>query len=78
MSKMIAYCSIDCSKCDAYIATIRNDSELKKTAKDWSKLNNATILPKRINCNVCRKDGAKTIFLFRFMSYQKMCYKAFC
>lgn len=27
---MIAYCSIDCSKCDAYIATIRNDSELKK------------------------------------------------
>ena len=36
---MIAYCGIDCSKCDAYIATITNDSELKtKTAKDWSKL----------------------------------------
>ena len=31
---MIAYCGIDCSKCDAYIATITNDSELKtKTAK---------------------------------------------
>lgn len=60
---MIAYCSIDSSKCDAYIATITNDSELKKkTAKDWSKLSNATILPKHINCNGCRKDGAKTIF----------------
>ena len=30
MPKMIAYCSIDSSKCDAYIATITNDSELKK------------------------------------------------
>lgn len=60
---MIAYCGIDCSKCDAYIATITNDSELKtKTAKDWSKLNNVTILPEHINCNECRKDGAKTIF----------------
>ena len=49
---MIAYCGTDCSKCDAYIATITNDSELKtKTAKDWSKLNNATILPNHINCN---------------------------
>ena len=63
MSKMIAYCGMDCSKCDAYIATITNDSELKtKTAKDWSKLINAAILPKHINCNGCRKDGAKTIF----------------
>ena len=35
MSKLIAYCGIDCSKCDAYIATITNDSELKaKTAKE--------------------------------------------
>ena len=76
---MIAYCGIDCSKCDAYIATITNDSELKtKTAKDWSKLNNATILPKHINCNGCRKDGAKNDILFKFMSYKKMCYKAFC
>ena len=76
MSKMIAYCGIDCSKCDAYIATITNDSELKtKTEKDWSKLNNATILPKHINCNGCRKDGAKTIFCSNLCPIRKCAVK---
>ena len=73
---MIAYCGIDCSKCDAYIATITNDSELKtKTAKDWSKLNNATSLPNHINCNGCRKDGAKTIFCSNLCPIRKCAIK---
>ena len=25
MDKMIAHCGLDCTKCDAYIATINND-----------------------------------------------------
>ena len=52
IDKRSGYCGIDCSKCDAYIATITNDNELKKkTARLWSKLNNAKILPENINCN---------------------------
>ncbi|MEG1806496.1 MAG: DUF3795 domain-containing protein, partial [Clostridia bacterium] len=29
MKKMIAYCGLDCEKCDAYIATINNDDALR-------------------------------------------------
>ena len=29
---------------------------------DWAELNNAPILPKHINCEGCRMNGAKTVF----------------
>ena len=61
MKKMIAYCGLDCEKCDAYIATVNNDQNLReKTAKLWSKLNDVSILPEAINCLGCRADGIKT------------------
>ena len=51
MKKMIAYCGLDCEKCDAYLATINDNQDLrKKTAKLWAKLKNAPILPEHINC----------------------------
>ena len=60
---MIAYCGLDCNKCDAYIATKNNDQALReKTAELWSKLNNTPILPEQINCEGCRVDGIKTVF----------------
>lgn len=63
MRDMIAYCGLDCEKCDAYLATIHNDQALReKTAKLWAKLNNAPILPEHINCEGCRVDGTKTVY----------------
>ena len=63
MRNMIAYCGLDCEKCDAYLATINDDQALReKTAKRWAKLNNAPILPEHINCEGCRVDGIKTVF----------------
>ena len=60
---MIAYCGLDCDKCDAYIATINNDQELRvKTAKLWTELNNTTILPEHINCKGHRAHGIKTVY----------------
>ena len=33
---MIAYCCLECDKCDVYIATQNNDNELRaKVAKEW-------------------------------------------
>ena len=61
MNKLIAFCGLECEKCDAYIATKNNDQALReKTAKLWSKLNNAQIQPEHINCEGCRMNGAKT------------------
>ena len=66
MRKMIAYCGLDCEKCDAYLATIHDDQGLReKTAKLWSELNNAPILPEHINCQGCRVDGVKTVYCDR-------------
>ena len=63
MKEMIAYCGLDCEKCDAYIATINDDQELReKTAKLWAELNNAPIFPEHINCQGCRVEGIKTVF----------------
>ena len=39
MKQLIAYCGLDCEKCDAYIATQNNDQALReKTARpsEWS------------------------------------------
>lgn len=63
MNKMIAFCGLNCEKCDAYVATKKNDNALReKTAKLWSELNQAEILPEHINCEGCRMNGAKTVF----------------
>ena len=63
MRKMIAFCGLDCEKCDAYIATKTDNQALReKTAKLWAELNNAPILPEHINCEGCRMGGAKTRF----------------
>ena len=63
MRKMIAYCGLDCEKCDAYLATARDDQALReKTAKLWTELNQVPILPEHIHCQGCRADGAKTVY----------------
>ena len=63
MKDMIAYCGLDCEKCDAYLATKNDDQALRdKTAKLWSELNSITILPEHINCQGCRVDGVKTVY----------------
>ena len=52
MKQLIACCGLDCESCDARIATVENDNELKeKTARKWSVMNNAPeITAATINC----------------------------
>ena len=63
MKEMIAFCGLDCEKCEARIATINDDNNLrKKVADKWSKLNNIEILPEHINCLGCRGEGPTTYY----------------
>lgn len=63
MNKYVAFCGLDCEKCEARIATINNDDALrKKVAELWSRLNGVEITAEMINCNGCRCDGVKTPF----------------
>ena len=63
MKDLIAYCGLDCERCEARIATLNNDDPLRrKVAKLWSELNGVEITPEMINCVGCRADGVKTPF----------------
>lgn len=62
----IAYCGLDCDACEARLATIRNDDELRrKVAEKWSALNGVPITPEQINCTGCRGEGVKTVYCER-------------
>lgn len=63
MNNYIAYCGLDCSKCEARLATVNNDDDLRKKVSElWSRLNGVEITPEMINCEGCRIDGKKTVF----------------
>jgi hypothetical protein len=54
MAKIIAYCGLICSECDAFIATARNDQALrKKVAARWTEEYHHPMKPEDINCVGC-------------------------
>jgi len=60
MKQLIACCGIDCECCDAYIATIENDTiRREETAQKWSEMFGATIPAEAIDCAGCRTEGVK-------------------
>ena len=61
MNEFIAYCGLDCEACEARLATVNNDAELRqRVAREWSELNGVEITPEMINCSGCRVPGVKT------------------
>lgn len=62
MEKMIAYCGLVCTDCDAFKATQNNDDNLRKqVAEKWTKEYNHPFKPEDINCDGCLPDTVKTI-----------------
>jgi hypothetical protein len=61
--KMIAFCGITCSDCRTFVATQRNDRELRKeVAKSWS-TETETLKPEDMDCEGCLATGGR---LFKF------------
>lgn len=61
--KIVGCCGITCSDCPAFIATQKNDTELRKeVAKAWS-TEEETVKPEDINCDGCLTNGRR---LFKF------------
>ncbi|WP_321517297.1 DUF3795 domain-containing protein [uncultured Bacteroides sp.] len=77
MKQLIACCGLDCESCDARIATVENDNELReKTAQKWSAMNNAPeITAATINCMGCRTDGAKFAYCSDYCEIRKCVYE---
>ena len=61
MDKIIACCGLNCATCEARIATITNNDELRaSTAEKWRTQYNAPgITPEMINCTGCMEQGIK-------------------
>jgi hypothetical protein len=54
VSEMIAYYGLDCSKCDAFIATQNQDSRRKREmAERWTKSLSIKFGPEDIDCTGC-------------------------
>lgn len=46
MTRMIAFCGLDCARCGAYLATQADDDELRAaTAREWSERHGIDIPP---------------------------------
>lgn len=61
MEKLISCCGLDCATCEARIATIKNDDQLRKvTAEKWKVMYHANEMSSSmINCTGCREEGVK-------------------
>jgi hypothetical protein len=72
MNTLIAFCGLDCEKCEARKATVNNDDELRKAvAKKWSEFNHVEITPDMINCLGCRSEGPKTPYCEKYCPIRK-------
>jgi hypothetical protein len=62
METMTAFCGIDCSKCEGYIATQSNDRKaIESIAEKWRKqYNSEEITAESVMCDGCTKDGRKS------------------
>lgn len=60
MKKLVSCCGLNCLNCEARIATVKDDDNLRKiTADKWKVMYNANLTPEMINCTGCREEGAK-------------------
>lgn len=61
MEKIISSCGLNCASCDARIATIEDNNELRaQTAEKWrTQYDAADITIEMINCTGCREEGVK-------------------
>jgi len=71
---MIAFCGLDCSKCEAYLAT-QADSGSKRAdvAQKWSAQYKADIKPDQINCDGCKSDGRKFFYCESLCDIRRCC-----
>lgn len=71
---MIAYCGLDCSECEAYLATQANsDEQLAAVAAKWSKMFGESMAPAHIICDGCRAIARRSFYCENLCEIRKCC-----
>lgn len=71
---MIAYCGINCSKCESYLATQSGKyKELEKVAKKLAKVYRAVVKPEYVICDGCRTGERHSFFCANSCKMRKCC-----
>lgn len=71
---MIAYCGIDCSKCDSYLATQSGKyEELEKVAEKLSRLYQADVKPEYVICDGCKIGKRLSFHCANLCKMRKCC-----
>lgn len=66
---MIAYCGLNCEKCDIYRATRSDEAERVRVAEEWSKKYGFHLSAADIACDGCPQDEGP---LFSFCAHCKV------
>jgi hypothetical protein len=71
---MIAYCGLDCSKCEGYLATqADDDKQIAEVAKKWSEQFHTDVKPEHVVCDGCKADGRKSFHCANTCKIRKCC-----
>ena len=71
---MIAYCGLDCSKCEGYLATQANDEkQIAEVAEKWSKQFQADIKSEHVICDGCKEEKRKSFHCADLCKIRKCC-----
>ena len=71
---MIAYCGIDCSKCESYLATQSgNDDELVRVATKLSRIYCTDVKPEYVICDGCRAGKRHSYYCTNTCKMRKCC-----
>jgi hypothetical protein len=71
---MIAYCGLNCSKCEGYLATKSNDNKkLTEVAEKWSKQFHAEVKPEHVICDGCKPGERKSFHCSNMCKIRKCC-----
>lgn len=76
MSKMIAYCGLECTICPSFLATKNNDDKARaRTAAYYTQTYGFNLKPEEINCNGCLPQGKKRLAYCATCRIRKCCRK---
>jgi hypothetical protein len=64
VGERIAFCGLDCAKCDAFVAARDNDDALRaRIAERWSGLTGRAFSPLDVDCGSCSSSGPHPPYL---------------